>query len=196
MTRSLVPASLMPLASDPVAPTPVAGDAYFNTTSKKVRVYDGTAWADIGGGGGGTKMLASAEYAPATEVNYSTTSTSLVVVDAANLSVTFVATTARSRLVLNAWLHQVYALGTGAWGVIDAGGTQVGPAVLVRNDSTNGARQTAIFTIPTTPGQSYTLRWGFARSTRVSINGSAIEIQASDGSPNTPGPARMEVWEA
>ena len=30
------------------------GDIYFNSTDKQLRGYDGSAWAAIGGGGGGT----------------------------------------------------------------------------------------------------------------------------------------------
>ena len=39
-------------ASDPG--TAEAGDLYFNTTDNKVKVYDGTAWSEVAGGGGGS----------------------------------------------------------------------------------------------------------------------------------------------
>ena len=37
------------LASDPVGVSTSAGSIYYNTTDDKLRVYDGTAWADVGG---------------------------------------------------------------------------------------------------------------------------------------------------
>lgn len=41
-------------ASDPG--TAEAGDLYFNTTDNKVKVYDGTAWSEVAGGGGGSNQ--------------------------------------------------------------------------------------------------------------------------------------------
>jgi len=38
------------LASDPVGVSTSAGSIYYNTTDDKLRLYDGTAWADVGGG--------------------------------------------------------------------------------------------------------------------------------------------------
>lgn len=38
------------LASDPVGVSTSAGSIYYNTTDDKLRFYDGTAWADVGGG--------------------------------------------------------------------------------------------------------------------------------------------------
>jgi len=37
------------LASDPVGVSTSAGSIYYNTTNDKLRFYDGTAWADVGG---------------------------------------------------------------------------------------------------------------------------------------------------
>ncbi len=41
-------------ASDPG--TAEAGDLYYNTTDNKVKVYDGTAWSEVAGGGGGSNQ--------------------------------------------------------------------------------------------------------------------------------------------
>lgn len=43
MSKKLkVPLGLVPLANDPSSGE--VGDVYFNTTSKAIKVYDGTAW--------------------------------------------------------------------------------------------------------------------------------------------------------
>ena len=42
------------LASDPVGVSTSAGSIYYNTTDDKLRLYNGTAWADVGGGGSST----------------------------------------------------------------------------------------------------------------------------------------------
>lgn len=46
--QSGTPANFAPLSSDPGSA--VAGDMYYNTTSNKVRYYNGTTWADLGAG--------------------------------------------------------------------------------------------------------------------------------------------------
>lgn len=35
------------LTSDPAGGTPVAGQMYFNTSTNKIRVFDGSAWGDL-----------------------------------------------------------------------------------------------------------------------------------------------------
>ena len=37
------------LASDPVGVSTSAGSIYYNTTDDELRVYNGTAWTDLGG---------------------------------------------------------------------------------------------------------------------------------------------------
>ena len=41
------------LSGDPVGGIPASGQMYFNTTTNKVRVYNGTQWEDASSGGGG-----------------------------------------------------------------------------------------------------------------------------------------------
>jgi len=48
----LTPINLLNEAADPATGT--VGDLYFNTTSNTVKVYNGTAWTTIAGGGGGS----------------------------------------------------------------------------------------------------------------------------------------------
>lgn len=48
----LTPINLLNGASDPASGT--IGDIYFNTTSNTVKVYNGTSWTTIAGGGGGS----------------------------------------------------------------------------------------------------------------------------------------------
>lgn len=45
----------MPTGTDAQRPTPTAGMLRFNTTSTSFEGYDGSAWGDIGGGGGATE---------------------------------------------------------------------------------------------------------------------------------------------
>ena len=46
--KFLVPANLLNLDVDPTSGT--SGDIYFNTTSDKLRIHDGTSWINVGGG--------------------------------------------------------------------------------------------------------------------------------------------------
>ena len=49
--RFLVPLNVLQLAEAPAGPA--VGDVYFNTTDKKLYIYDGTTWLSAGGAGGG-----------------------------------------------------------------------------------------------------------------------------------------------
>lgn len=59
--KFLQPINLLNAASDPVSAD--TGDFYYNTTSEKIRYYDGTQWNDVGTGTGGTGVTVS-ETAP------------------------------------------------------------------------------------------------------------------------------------
>lgn len=48
--KFLTPVGLLASASDPTG-TFSAGDTYYNTTTKKVKTYNGTSWVDVGGSG-------------------------------------------------------------------------------------------------------------------------------------------------
>lgn len=50
---------IQPLASDPSSP--VEGQVYYNTTSKKLRQYNGSAWVDVGGTGSFTSFTLAAD---------------------------------------------------------------------------------------------------------------------------------------
>lgn len=60
--RFLTPVNAPAFATDPTTPTPEQGDTYFNTTSNVLRVYTGSAWIDVAGGGGAS--VAYQEDAP------------------------------------------------------------------------------------------------------------------------------------
>jgi hypothetical protein len=65
MTRRLLTTqSIVNLSTDPASG--VAGEVYYNTTSNKLRFYNGTAWADVssGGGGGGGSSVTISDTAP------------------------------------------------------------------------------------------------------------------------------------
>jgi hypothetical protein len=61
--RILAGLNLVSSATDPVSAT--VGDLYFNTTSNTVKVYNGTAWTTIAGGGGSITVSATAPTTPA-----------------------------------------------------------------------------------------------------------------------------------
>jgi len=46
--------------SDPASGT--AGETYYNTDTNKIRVYDGSAWADLASGGGGVSLVGASSY--------------------------------------------------------------------------------------------------------------------------------------
>lgn len=50
--RFTTPVGLVALASDPASGT--AGDIYFNTTSSVLKIYTGSVWSEVTGGGGAT----------------------------------------------------------------------------------------------------------------------------------------------
>jgi hypothetical protein len=61
--KFLVPANLLNLAEDPATGT--SGDIYFNTTSDKLKIYDGSTWVEVGSGGGSTiTVSATAPVSP------------------------------------------------------------------------------------------------------------------------------------
>jgi hypothetical protein len=49
---------------DPLGNAPGAGDFYFNTTSDVFRAYDGSTWADMVGGGGGSASVTISDTPP------------------------------------------------------------------------------------------------------------------------------------
>jgi len=53
-TKSLVPLNVLAKGSEPVGQR--AGDLYFDTTTLKLRIYDGTLWIDIVGTGGAGQL--------------------------------------------------------------------------------------------------------------------------------------------
>jgi len=53
-TKALVPLNVLAKSSEPVGQR--AGDLYFDTTTLKLRIYDGTLWIDIVGTGGSGQL--------------------------------------------------------------------------------------------------------------------------------------------
>lgn len=53
-------------ASDPLVANSNKGDVYFNTTFNKLRQFNGTNWANLGSGGGGTGKNYLSDYIPST----------------------------------------------------------------------------------------------------------------------------------
>ena len=53
-TKALVPLNVLAKSSEPVGQR--AGDLYFDTTTLKLRIYDGSLWNDIVGTGGAGQL--------------------------------------------------------------------------------------------------------------------------------------------
>jgi hypothetical protein len=53
-TKALVPLNVLAKGSEPVGQR--AGDLYFDTTTLKLRIYDGSLWTDIVGTGGAGQL--------------------------------------------------------------------------------------------------------------------------------------------
>lgn len=53
-TKSLVPLNVLAKSSEPVGQR--AGDLYFDTTTLKLRIYNGSLWNDIVGTGGSAQL--------------------------------------------------------------------------------------------------------------------------------------------
>ncbi len=53
-TKALVPLNVLAKGSEPVGQR--AGDLYFDTTTLKLRIYDGSLWIDIVGTGGSGQL--------------------------------------------------------------------------------------------------------------------------------------------
>lgn len=64
MTRRLLTTQrILNLSTDPGSG--VTGEVYYNSTTNKLRFYNGTAWADVdSGGGGGGASVTVADTAP------------------------------------------------------------------------------------------------------------------------------------
>jgi hypothetical protein len=45
-----------------ITPTPLPGGTYYNVTTNFIRVWNGTSWSNIGGGGGSGQVLASPQF--------------------------------------------------------------------------------------------------------------------------------------
>jgi hypothetical protein len=59
-TKALVPLNVLAKGSEPVGQR--AGDLYFDTTTLKLRIYDGTLWIDIVGTGGAGQLQVDGGY--------------------------------------------------------------------------------------------------------------------------------------
>ena len=60
--KFLQPLNLLNATADPIPA--VQGDVYYNSTSDKIRFYDGSQWNDVGSGGGGVTVSETAPTSP------------------------------------------------------------------------------------------------------------------------------------
>lgn len=154
---------------------------------------DGSAiTVDISGGGG---FLARLSYNPASQTVKSTTSTSasLVDVDATNLAITFTAPASGDVLVVLSAFADVSGTGWDfyQWGLRE-GTTKVAEGTVMRAN-TQAALSRRFLITGLTAGNSYTYKWAYALLT----NPSAASARIIVGQASQPfGPAIMEVHAA
>jgi hypothetical protein len=148
------------------------------------------------GGGGGTSLLARVQYVPSLEDTYSTTSQTVAVVDATNLTVSFKAPASGDVLIRLTGTVEV----TGTyeyWALLDhTSSAQRGSTATVAgaNDAANAV--TAVFLLTgLTPNTTYQVDWAFAAA---SGSTAYLIVQGATGIPSqaNAGPATMEVWSA
>ncbi len=60
--RILTTQRIVNLSTDPASG--FSGEVYYNSTSNKLRFYNGTAWADVSSGGGGGSGVTVSDTAP------------------------------------------------------------------------------------------------------------------------------------
>lgn len=142
-------------------------------------------------GGGPGRLLALVRYLPATDTRVlTTTSTSFVDADAANLVVSFVAPSSGRVLIYLSAIAFKWTTGAAYWN-LRSGTTNVADTRGWVVPSGVGASARYVYPIPVfglTPRTSYTYKWGVASS-----DSNATDIYAG---AQLYGPAVMEVWEA
>ena len=61
-TKSLVPVNLLAGSANPVRPNLRPGDAYFNTVTNTLRIFNGSTWLEFFSGGGQFTTLDGGYY--------------------------------------------------------------------------------------------------------------------------------------
>lgn len=156
---------------------------------------DGADTITVAASGGSGAAIARVVYDPATSASITTTSTSLVDVDATNLAITFTATSSIVDVVLDGSATHTTAVGYTLWGLRE-GTTGVGKQQLAAFGGSTTAvvnpAQRTIRVTGLTPGNSYTYKWAH----RVTAGGGGFLAGGSDtsGVNSSFGAAIIEVY--
>ena len=89
--RHLVPIDLYTATSDPTGVS--AGEIYFNTSTNKVRQYDGASWSDVASGGSASNSFSTIAVSGQSNVVADSTTDTLTLAASNNLAITTNATT-------------------------------------------------------------------------------------------------------
>jgi hypothetical protein len=150
------------------------------------------------GGGGG--LLASVEYAPAVEVQYTSSADTPTVIDATNLTISFVAPASGKVLVRLSGAAGGGGASATSWCLLDhTSSVQLGYTHVV-NSSVSSieviATSIPILLTGLTPNTTYQVDWAYLCAGAGSA--SYLYVQGGTGLPSTAyaGPATMEVWSA
>lgn len=170
--------------------TPAAGrvTVYAKADGLLYSKDDAGAETALGGGAGGTSLLAITAYAPGSDSNIaSTTSTTSADVSAANVVVTFTAPASGNVLVRASALVDKAGTSNVYWQIRES--TTVLEEVYLTTGVRSPARREASFYISGISGGSHTYKLGH----RVGTGGEQSSIYAG---PTAYGPVLLEVWSA
>ena len=142
----------------------------------------------------GSGLIARVQYAPSSYASNPSTSTSLVAVDATNLTIAFTVPASGDVLVRLTGACILPATAYGYWALLDhTSGFQVGDTVLA-GYSGNFQSSAAFLITGLTPAANLQYNWAYA----TSLTAIYLPVQGAQGIPGgTNGaPAVMEVWSA
>jgi hypothetical protein len=158
---------------------------------------DGTLATPAGGGGGGAALARTVYHGPTqSATSYTYTGNTATIIDATNLSVTFVAPASGKVIIALTATGLGPSSGNLLWSLKD-GATDVPKSNSQMAATTPGLTRmsTRVQVEALTPGQSYTYAWAHRSSTSNQV---ALHVGEGyySGSATSPGPAIMEVYPA
>lgn len=145
--------------------------------------------AAAGGGSGAGQLLAYTSYNPASEATYTSSSSTFADIDSTNLQVTFVAP-ANGKVMVRLNGHSLSGPSTViAWNLRDGAADVANTNVKASIQSVEVRASADIIVTGLTPSQSYTYRWGFARTVGTGTAGFRV-----GGGATGAGVASMQVY--
>lgn len=160
----------------PRFPNAVAAGSGKVPVSTSAGGWDYVTQGDTGGDGG---TIAATRYAPATVATKTASTTSLVALDAALLSVSFTApATGKVQVELSGVTHGSATSTRTYWGLVDGAVPVADSLVMVHEGTTPDRAGATIIVTGLTPGQNYTWAWAAAASsgtTTLTAGGSSVD---------------------